>query len=214
MADITTGDRPPSKIRDQVITEAQRLEERTRDSMKGHHCAAEGWSQRGLQLGIPTAIISAVTSLAVFAQASKDIWWIGAIAAVLSVTVTALTTLSTFLKPNEKENAHLTAAHAYDRLNNEARIFWSIDCWSADATEEHLTARVKDLVERKDKLNSDSPQIPPWARNMAEERIKKGETDFAVDAANRPSTPAIAPAPAPTSIPEPAEAPPGPQPHA
>jgi Aspartyl protease len=93
-------------------------------------------------------------------------------------------------------------------LNNEARIFWSIDCWSADATEEHLTARVKDLVDRKDKLNSDSPQIPPWARKMAEERIKRGETDFAVDAANRTSSsPTIALAPAPTSLPAPSASP-------
>jgi hypothetical protein len=193
MADITTGDRPPFKVRDEIIIEAQRLEERTRDSMKGHHCAAEGWNKRGFQLGIPTAIISAITSLAVFAQASKDIWWIGVIAASLSVVVTILTTLNTFLTPNEKESAHFTAAHAYDRLNNEARIFWSIDCWSANATEELLTARIKELVERKDKLNQDSPQVPPWAWNLAQERIKKGETDFAVDKVNRTALPAPTP---------------------
>src|ERR1700687_6372936 len=116
MADISTGDRPPSKVRDEVILEAQRLEESTRDSSKGHHCAAEGWSKRGHQLGIPTAIISGITSVAVFAQASKDIWWVGVIAAILSISVTILTTLTTVLKPTEKENAHLTAAHAYNRL--------------------------------------------------------------------------------------------------
>jgi hypothetical protein len=53
MADVSTSDRPPSKVRDEVILEAQRLEESTRDSSKGHHCAAEGWSKRGHQLGIP-----------------------------------------------------------------------------------------------------------------------------------------------------------------
>jgi hypothetical protein len=202
MADISTSDQPPSKIRDEVVLEAQRLEERTRDSAKAHHCAAEGWNKRVFQLGIPTAIVSAVTSAAVFVQAAKDIWWVGVAAAALSVIVTILTTLNTFLNPNEKESAHFTAAIAYDRLNNEARIFWSIDCWSADATEALLTAKIKELVERKDKLNSDSPQIPPWAWKEAQERIKRGETDFAVDKVNRTSsTPAIAPAPAPTSLP-------------
>jgi hypothetical protein len=131
----------------------------------------------------------------------------GALAAVLSVTVTALTTLSTFLKPNEKENAHLTAAHAYDRLNNEARIFWSIECWSTNTTEELLTARLRELVERKDKLNQDSLQVPPWAWAEAQARIKKGEADFAVDKLNRTSTlPAIAPAAEPATLPVPSPA--------
>jgi hypothetical protein len=191
MADISTSDRPPSKVRDEVILEAQRLEERTRDSSKGHHCAAEGWNKRGNQLGIPTAIISGVTSLAVFAQASKDLWWVGAIAAVLSITVTILTTLTTVLKPTERENAHLTAAHSYDRLNNVTRMFWSIECWSANATEESLAAKLSELVEQKDKLNADSPQVPPWAWEMAKERIKNGEATFEVDKESPPPTPAL-----------------------
>ncbi|MEH2609606.1 SLATT domain-containing protein [Bradyrhizobium sp. AZCC 1693] len=181
MADVATSDRPPSKVRDEVILEAQRLEERTGDSAKGHHVAAEGWEKRGFRLGLPTALISGVTSLAVFAQASKDIWWVGFIAVGLSILVTILTTLTTFLNPNEKENAHITAAHAYDRLNNDARMFSTIECWRDNATEEALTAKLFELVERRNKLNADSPQIPPWAWAKAQERIKKGETTFAVD---------------------------------
>lgn len=204
MADASTGDRPPSKQRDNVILEAQRLEERTRDSMKGHHCAAEGWEKRGVNLGIPTAIISGITSLAVFAQAARDTWWVGAIAALLSVIVTALTTVTTVLKPTEKQNAHLTAANAYDRLNNDARIFWSIECWNPNATDELLTAKLLELVDRKDKLNSDSPQIPPWARKMAEERIARGETDYTVDLNRTPAKSAITPATQPAALPPPA----------
>jgi hypothetical protein len=197
MADVSTSDRPPSKVRDEVILEAQRLEERTRDTSKGHHCAAEGWSKRG----IPTAIISGVTSLAVFAQASKDIWWIGIIAAGLSISVTILTTLTTVLKPTEKENAHLTAAHAYDRLNNATRMFCSIECWSANSTEESLAAKLNDLVEQKDKLNQDSPQVPPWAWAVAKERIAKGESTYAVDKAKPAAPAAELPPPGPQPAP-------------
>ena len=92
------------------------------------------------------------------------------------------------LKPTEKENAHLTAAHAYDRLNNATRMFWSIDCWSANATEESLAAKLNDLVEQKDKLNQDSPQIPPWAWTEAKERIAKGEATYAVDKTKPPTS--------------------------
>jgi hypothetical protein len=104
--------------------------------------------------------------------------------------VTVLTTLSTFLSPNEKENAHLTAANAYDRLNNDARMFWAIECWSATSSEEALTAKLTELVERKNKLNSDSPQIPPWAWNLAQERINKGEATYEVDKVAKPALPA------------------------
>ncbi|MHB0767043.1 SLATT domain-containing protein [Bradyrhizobium sp. 1.29L] len=204
MAD--TSERPPSKVRDEIILEAQRIEERTRDSSKGHHCAAEGWNKRAFRLGLPTAIISAVTSLAVFAQAAKDYWWIGLIAITLSITVTILTTLATFLKPEEKQSAHFNAAIAYDKLNGEARMFWSFECWRSNATEEVLTARIMELTERKDKLNQDSPQIPPWAWKEAKARIDKGETDFAVDRVNRNGpTPAIAPAAEPVALSAPAE---------
>ena len=208
MADISTGDLPPSKVRDEVILEAKRLEERTRDSSKGHHCAAEGWTKRGMQLGVPALIISTITSAAVFVQAAKDLWWLGIIAGLLSVLVTVLTTLTTFLKPNEREGAHLTAANAYDRLNNDARVFASIDCWSATSTEAALTAKLNEMIERKNKLNEDSPQVPPWAWNMAQARIKKGEADYAVDKVNRSSwtpgdTSSVLPAPAPAPLPEP-----------
>ena len=66
-----------------------------------------------------------MTSLAVFAQAAKDYWWLGLIAVSLSILVTILTTLTTLLKPNEMQSAHFNAAIAYDKLNGEARMFWS-----------------------------------------------------------------------------------------
>jgi hypothetical protein len=54
-----------------------------------------------------------------------------------------------------------------------------------------------ELIERKNKLNSDSPQIPPWAWNEARERIKKGESEYAVDKLNRTSS---LPAPEPVAL--------------
>jgi hypothetical protein len=62
--------------------------------------------------------------------------YVGVAAVVFSIIVPVLSGITTFLNPNEKEGVHLAAAHAYDRLNNAARMFWSIDCWAADATDE------------------------------------------------------------------------------
>lgn len=68
IADQKTGERPASKALEEIIREAKRLEESTLYSMKGHHCAASGWSSRHLWLGLPVVIISALVGAATFSQ--------------------------------------------------------------------------------------------------------------------------------------------------
>jgi len=178
MAD-NTGERPESIARDEIIREAKRLEETTLHSAKGHYCAARRWNGRNLWLGLPMVVISSIAGAAAFTHAAKEYFWLGIVAGAASITVAVLSAINTFLNPNEKEAAHLTAAHAFDKLNNEARVFWSIECWYG--TEETLTAKLKDLIARKDQLNSDSPQIPRWAYLEAKKGIKEGEASFHVD---------------------------------
>lgn len=176
-----TGERPPSKTRDQVIAEAKRLEESTLYSCKGHHQAAQGWKSWHLWLGIPTVVISAMVGVAAFSQSAEQNAYMAALAIALSIVVSILSAITTFLNPNEKESAHLAAAHAYDRLNNTARMFWTIDCWAADATDEGLTVQLKALVSEKDELNKSSPQIPRRAYLAAKKGILDGEAAFVVD---------------------------------
>jgi hypothetical protein len=181
MADVeTTGERAPSKARNEIIREAQRLEESTLFSFKGHHCAASIWKNRHLLLGIPTVIISAVVGAAAFSTFAADYPLVGAIAGVLSVTVAVLSAVTTFLDPNQKENAHFVAAHGYDKLNNDSRIFWTIECWQEESTDV-LASRLKTLVDKKNELNSTSPQIPGRAYKKAKKGIEDGEGNFQVD---------------------------------
>ncbi|MCW0014934.1 SLATT domain-containing protein [Rhizobium sp. BT-226] len=177
----TTGERPPSKTRDQVIAEAKRLEESTLYSCKGHHQAAQGWKTWHLWLGIPTVVISALVGVAAFTKTAEQNAALAAVAVLFSIIVPVLSAITTFLNPNEKEGAHLAAAHSYDRLNNAARMFWSIDCWAGDATDEGLTAQLKALVAEKDDLNKASPQIPKSAYAKAKKGIEGGEASFKVD---------------------------------
>lgn len=96
------------------------------------------------------------------------------------------------LNPNEQESPHIAAAHAYDRPNNNARMFGTIECWSANAIEEASTSKLFDLVDRKNKLNQDCRQIPPWAWKKAQERIAKDATTY-VDKAKSSAPPAEIP---------------------
>jgi hypothetical protein len=204
MADQKTGERPASKALDEIIREAKRLEESTLFSMKGHHVAANGWSNRHLWLGMPTVIISALVGAATFSQYAKDYPALGLIAGLLSIIVTVLSGITTFLNPNEKENAHLNAAHGFDKINNDARLFWSVDCWQ-EASDAVLTSQLKELVDRKNELNSSSPQIPDWAYQKAKAGIEAGEADFKVDKTdNQLSSPPLPSAlPAATDTPSP-----------
>ena len=182
MAEITTiGERPPSQTRDLVIIEAKRLEESTLYSCKGHHEAAQSWKAWHLRLGIPTVIISTLVGVAAFTKTAEQNPYVATFAVACSIIVPVLSGITTFLNPNERQSAHLAAAHAYDRLNNAARMFWCIDCWAADATDEGLTAQLKSLVAEKDDLNKASPQIPKSAYKKAKKGIQSGEASFQVD---------------------------------
>jgi hypothetical protein len=188
MAEIKTDERPASKARDEIIREAKRLEESTLYSFKGHHQAARGWGSRHLWLGIPTVVISALIGATAFSQYAKEYPWVGIAAGLLAILVAVLSGVTTFLNPNDKESAHLVAAHGFDKLNNDARMFWSIECWQEES-DEVLTSRLRELVERKNELNSSSPQIPPWAYNRAKVGIEAGEAAFQVDRQEGPALP-------------------------
>ena len=112
------------------------------------------------------------------------------------------------MNPNKREAAHLAAGNAFERLHNEARVFWSVDCL-LEKSDVVLSNKLRDMIDRKSDLNGKSPQIPKWAYQKAKAGIEAGEAEFKVDA-NRAS-----PTPAPAALPPPAEEPPtGPQPHA
>src|SRR5439155_6367340 len=79
------------------------------------------------------------------------------IARILALIIAVLSSISTFLNPNEKASAHLRCGNDYDALQNRVRIFSTIDCWQEES-DQVLTERLKHFSEQKDKLNGNSPQ--------------------------------------------------------
>jgi hypothetical protein len=204
----STGELPPSQARQQIVDEAKRLEETTLHSFKGHYNAAARWDKAHLWLGLPTTILSTLVGAASFAQFAKQSPDIALAAGCISIAVAVLSGIITFLNPNKREAAHLAAGNAFERLHNEARVFWSVDCL-LEKSDVVLSNKLRDMIDRKSDLNGKSPQIPKWAYQKAKAGIEAGEAEFKVDA-NRAS-----PTPAPAALPPPAEEPPtGPQPHA
>lgn len=154
---ITTAEKPTSKTKDEVIKEAQRIEEGVLYSAKGHFVSANFWTNFHLWVGIPMVLLAAIAGASALSQFdSKHI-----VAGIISIIVAALSGVMTFLNPNEKANSHFNAGNNYDSLQNKVRMFWSIDCWR-DESEQVLTEKLKHFSEQKDRLNQSSPHIPRW----------------------------------------------------
>jgi hypothetical protein len=178
MANIeqTTAERPVSKTKQEIIKEAQRMEEALLYSSKGHFATSHFWHNFHLWVGIPMVVLSAVVGATAFAKLDPS----HVAAGIISILIVALSGVMTFLNPNEKSSAHLNAGNNCDSLMNKIRIFWSIDCWK-DESEEVLTERLKYFSEQKDKLNQSAPQIPRWAYMVAKKGISAGEGSYLVD---------------------------------
>ena len=172
----TTAERPVSKTKQEIIKEAQRMEEGLLYSSKGHFAASRFWRNFHLWIGIPMVILSGVAGATAFSKFDSS----HTIAGIISIVIVALSGVMTFLNPNEKSSAHLSAGNDYDSLMSNIRIFWSIDCWR-DESEQVLTERLKYFAELKDRLNHSCPQIPHWAYLSAKKGIKEGEGKYEVD---------------------------------
>ncbi len=190
---ITTAEKLIAKTKEEIIKEAQRIEESVLYSAKGHFVAANFWTNFHLWVGIPMVLLAAIAGASALSQFDpKHI-----IAGILSIVVAALSGVMTFLNPNEKASAHLNAGNNYDSLQGKVRMFWSIDCWREES-EQVLTEKLKYFSEQKDRLNQSSPQIPRWAYKRAKRGILEGEADYKVDkdkknlppSSVRPSNPA------------------------
>lgn len=172
----TTAETPVSKTKEQIIKEAQRIEESLLYTSKGHFAASHFWSKFHLWIGIPMVVLSAIMSAAAFSKLDDR----HIVSGFISLAVVAMSSVMTFLNPNDKLRAHLTAGNQADTLMNNVRVFWSIDCWQ-ETSEQLLTSRLKKFSEDKGKINSASPQIPKWAYKSAKKGIDKGEASYEID---------------------------------
>ena len=163
-------------IKEKLIDEAKRIEEDSLYSAKGHFEAANKWRNIHLWLGLPTAVLAALSGVSALTQFDYH----NILAAFLAIFVAALTSVITFLNPNEKASSHQDAGNKYNSLRNKVRIFYEIDCRGKSSVEE-LTKRLNEFGNLRDELNQNSPQIPREAYERARKGIKEGEADYEVD---------------------------------
>lgn len=153
--------------------EAERLEEDTTYSSKGHFNAEDTWVRRNYWLGVPATILGAVAGATLIK--SQPEW-----ATAFTLLASLLTGLMTFLKPNERAALHRAAAGQFLALRNEARFFREIELLQSDRLDE-LSERLKALLAARNELNLKSPSIPRQAFVAARKGIEEGEATHKVD---------------------------------
>jgi hypothetical protein len=153
--------------------EAERLEEDTLYSSKGHFNAEDTWVRRNYWLGVPATVLGAVAGATLIK--SQPEW-----ATAFTLLASLLTGLMTFLKPNERAALHRAAAGQFLALRNEARFFREIELLQSDRLDE-LPERLKALSAARNELNLKSPSIPRRAFVAARKGIEEGEATHKVD---------------------------------
>lgn len=177
---ITTKEETVSRTKKAIIDEAKRIEENCLYTAKGHFVAAQFWRKFNYWIGIPTVVLAAIAGTAAFVKFDKN----NISAVILSIIVAVLTAINTFLNPQERKSAHLTAGNNYDSLLTKARIFWTIVCRGVES-EQVLTERLNFLSEQRDKLNRECSQVPTRAYKKAKKGIEEGEADYWLDKKNK-----------------------------
>ena len=165
-----------SNIRDKIIKEAKRIEEDSLYSAKKHFITASFWKNFHYSIGIPSVILASISGVSALSQFDNH----GIIAGILALTVAVLTSIYSFLNPEEISKSNLDAGNRYLTLRNQSRIFHDITC-STKISDEDLTNQLIELTGKRDELNQNSPQNVPWAYKLAKREIEKGEATYVVD---------------------------------
>ena len=173
----TTQEKDVSLTYEAIVKEAKRMEENCLHTSKSHFVTAHFWNNFHLWIGIPTIILAAIAGTIAFA----DFQYHNLIAGIISIIVTILTAVATFLNPKESSNTHHNAGSNYDSLLTRVRIFWTIDCRREESIDV-LAGKLKEFSEQRERLNRDCSQPPKWAYRRAKKGIEQGEGAHEVDA--------------------------------
>lgn len=146
-------------LKDRMAIEAERIEQDTFYSAKGHFVGAQKWRSLNMILGLPSTLFSAIAGTSALIQFDNH----NTIAGVFAIIVAALTALTTFLNPSEKANSHQNAGTRYTAIRNDARKFRDLDLHREDISEQDLLVMLEDLKKQRNEMNQNSLPIPDSA---------------------------------------------------
>jgi conflict system pore-forming effector with SLATT domain len=150
----------------------QKWERETKTIYRAHYGSAIHAQRMSLRLGLPTVILSAVVGTSVFVAIGKSPS-VGAqiLVGSISVVVTILASLQTFLRFSERAERHQATAAAFAALNRLATHLLA-----SPGNDEQLNKAMVSFRERWDELSSNAPTSFSDAWKEAKRREKEEQT--------------------------------------
>lgn len=160
------------KLIQNIIDEAQRIEEDTEYSSKAHFNAGSRWKKVHYGLGFTIIICAALSTAALFEDYPS---WIGFLALLASV----LAGIQTFVNPEKSATIHKSAGDRILSLKRTVRIFRQVELDQLSIKE--ATKKINDFSSKYAHYTEINPDIPEWAFQKARKGIEDGQAQYQVD---------------------------------
>ncbi len=144
--------------REQLLTLLRRWKGYVAWAYEVHSKRQHRYYELNFALGLPIALLSMSVgggSVALFGETIEPIFRV--LGAVFSLTAAALAAIQTFIKPSEQAKEHQIAAAGYADLERDIDQLIA----SPPDKDEELEQEVTKFNERLNKLDNDSPALPP-----------------------------------------------------
>jgi hypothetical protein len=150
-----------------LIQEADRLLEDALWAEKQHFAMATIWRRLHLWLGIPSALMAGAAGVSAIQSYPN-------LAAGLAASSAIVTTLLTFLSPEEMGRRHYDAAVGYSTVRGRLRRYRNIEAESPEFQNNGST-RINELAEEKKSLMDSAPHIGGLSYRLAKRSIENGD---------------------------------------
>jgi hypothetical protein len=121
-----------------------------------HAYASEYWGRNYLILGVTITTISAAISASIFVSYSS----LAFLAGILSLILVITSSMSTFLNPDQKTNAHFKAKNLYEGLADRAAMLYFVDFKLKKINQEQGYETYYQLIKERDRARKVSPRVP------------------------------------------------------
>lgn len=143
---------------------------RCRESQKVHYDYASLLEKRHLCFGVPAIALSAIVGTAVFSTwgTSSKFEWIRILFGLLSMLVSAITALQTFLNLSDRAAKHKIAGASYGAIRRELELLKTLP----PKKEDEMYDAIRTIKSKMDELAENSPGIPSNFKKKIDEKLK------------------------------------------
>ena len=128
-----------------------------------HGHAAEYWGGAYLFLGLTITTLSAIVSASIFSEFAE----LEIAGAILSLFLVVLSAVSTFLNPDQRTNAHMTAKALYGKIAHGAITLFNVNLTLRKNPVDKLCDTYERLVNEYNEAEKNSPRLPNRHANRA-----------------------------------------------